>query len=124
MLLPSFLFVAGAAVFTLFRLFRARADRRQLWRFAVVVGLAVGLVRAVLACVGWYAVEHTGGSAQVPAFALAMLSWPEAALLPRAPGQTSASTYVSLFLLLVTSSTACIALVAAIAQAGRSHTEG
>ena len=117
-LLSTFLVIA-AATFILVRQLRAWAKDRHLWLFAVMLGLAIGLVRATLACVGWYVVEHSGGPAQVPAFALAMLSWPEAALLPRrAPGPTSASTHASLFLLLVVGSTACVAVIAALATVG------
>ena len=122
MVLLSILLVVAAATFILVRQFRARAEGRHLWRFAVMLGLTIGLVRATLACLGWYVVEHTGGPAQVPAYALAMLSWPEAALLPRrAPGPTSASTYASLFLLLIAGSTACVAVIAAIAKVGLSR---
>jgi hypothetical protein len=60
------------------------------------------VTRAALASLGWYVVEHTGGPLQSPAFALAMLAWPEAAMLTTsrvtpAPGLF----YVFLSLLLI-----------------------
>jgi hypothetical protein len=117
MVLPALLFVVGGGLLILYLWFRRRTAPIGMGRAALAVGLPAGVVRASLACLGWYVVEHTGGPAQVPAFVLAMLSWPEAALLPRrAPGMTSASLYVSLFLLLTLSTTAVVAIVAALAR--------
>jgi hypothetical protein len=95
-----------------------RQPRRQsAWRTALHLGLPAGIVRASLACGGWYVVEHTGGPLQIPAYVLAMFSWPEAALLPRSgPMVTPAGTYVLLFALLVVSTTMFVALLAAIAR--------
>jgi hypothetical protein len=115
MVLLSLSLVFGAAVALLFVWFRRIENSRTLWRTAIFVGLVVGLARASLACVGWYVVERTGGTAQIPGFLLAMLSWPEAVILPRhRTGVTPMSTYAQLFVLLVVSS---MALVAAIARA-------
>ena len=121
MVLISAALAVGAAAFVVWRLFSARAaNAQQLWRLALTLGVAIGVVRATLACLGWYVVEHTGGDAQVPGFALAMLAWPEAALLPRhTPGITPASTYVFLYLLLLISSTAAIVVIAALARTGK-----
>ena len=122
MILPSLLVVVGAAVALLFVWFR-RIERSRLWRTAVFLGLGIGLTRASLACAGWYVVEHTGGPAQVPAFLLAMLSWPEAALLPRQrTGVTPTSTYVQLFFLLTVSSTVLVTAIAASARRRSSST--
>ena len=91
--------------------------RQSAWRTALHVGLPAGIVRASLACFGWYVVEHTGGPLQVPAYVLAMFSWPEAALVPRgARTMTGAGTYVMLFTLLVVSTTMFVAVLAAIAR--------
>jgi hypothetical protein len=118
--LISLLLVFGGAGFLLFRWFRRQPRARSAWKTAILLGLGLGLTRATLACFGWYVVEHTGGPAQVPAFALAMLAWPEGALLPSTgPGLTPVSTYVSLFVLLVVSSMVLVAAIAAAARRGR-----
>ena len=120
MVLPTLLLVFGALAFVLFRWFRARPTAPSIWRAAILLGLGIGLTRAALASFGWYVVEHTGGPAQVPAFLLVMLAWPEAVLLPRVPPSgTPAGTYVSLFVLLVVSSLVLVTVIAAVARIGR-----
>jgi hypothetical protein len=122
MILLSFLILVGSLAAALFWLFRRPSTARTSWRLVLLLGLGIGIARASLACFGWYVVEHTGGPAQIPAFLLAMLSWPEAVLLPRrAPGPTPASTYVALFLLLVVSSVLLVSAIAAAARIGRSR---
>ena len=119
MVLISLLLVFGVVSAGVFRLLRGLSSRPSFWSVAVSIGIGVGLVRASFACLGWYVVEHTGGPAQIPAFAMAMLAWPEAALLPRTgPSQTPARTYVLLFALLVVSSTTFVAAIAALARIG------
>ena len=105
--------VFAAGVASLFLYFRSQPDRRSLWRRTVVIGIGVGVSRAGLASLGWYIVEHTGGPLQVPAFALAMLAWPEAAILDeRRTKAAPPEFYVSLALLLVVSTLFAVIVVA------------
>src|SRR5260370_38750285 len=78
MLIPVIVLLCSGAIVLLYRFFSTRRGARALWRSSVAIGSSVGIMRAVLACVGWYGVEHTGGPLQIPAFALAMLACPEA----------------------------------------------
>lgn len=87
----------------------------------MIIGCSVGLVRGVLACVGWYTVEHTGGPLQIPAFALAMLAWPEGALFGPHRGATPMGFYQALGGLLVATSSLLVAAVALAAQVTRSR---
>lgn len=96
MLTPLILLVFAAATFALYRYLRKKPDARALWRASITIGLSVGIVRAVLACVGWYVVEHTGGPLQTPAFLLALLSWPEAIIFSRHRGVAPLHFYLSL----------------------------
>ena len=116
MLTPVILLFVAAVAAVLFRYLRAKADVRALWRSSVVIGSSVGLARAVLACVGWYGVEHTGGPLQIPAFALAMLAWPEVVVFGRHQGPVSLHFYVSLGLLLIASSLVLVGGVALAVQ--------
>jgi hypothetical protein len=122
MILPSILVVFAAAIAGLYWHLRKQPDRRSLWRRTLQIGLGVGLARAGLASWGWYTVEHTGGPLQIPAFALAMLAWPEAALF-LAERRTTAvppEFYVQLSVLLIAGT---LVLVGAVALAvRRSHT--
>src|SRR5262245_6030805 len=104
------------AVFALYRYFVQKGDARALWRSAVIIGSSVGILRSVLACIGWYGVEHTGGPLQIPAFALAILALPEGALLGRHRGATPVSVYAVLAVLLFVTS---LLLVTAVALAAR-----
>ena len=89
-------------------------------RTAVYTGCILGILRAILASVGWYAVEHTGGPLQVPAFALAMLAWPEAMVFAeRHTTPAPQGFYLRLSLLLVTSTAVNIGLVGAVAALRR-----
>jgi hypothetical protein len=117
MVLPTLLVVFGAVAFVLFRWFRNRPSTASTWRGVMLLGLAIGLTRATLASFGWYVVEHTGGPAQVPAFLLVMLAWPEAVFLPRVPPSgTPVSAYMSLFVLLVVGSFILVTAIAAVAR--------
>jgi hypothetical protein len=80
----------------------------RLWR----ASLSIGIVRGVLASVAWYTIEHTGGPLQIPAYAVAMLAWPEAALLVRPRGPTPTSFYFALVVLLAATSALIVASVA------------
>src|SRR5438105_8870624 len=108
-----------AATVGLYRHFVATRCARALWRSSVAIGLSVGIARAVLACVGWYGVEHTGGPLQIPAFALAMLAWPEAVVFGRHQGPVPWHFYVSLGLLLIASSLVLVGGVALAVQVTR-----
>ena len=88
----------------LYRYLRAKRDSRALWRASVAIGSSVGIARAVLACGGLYGVQHTGGPFQVPAYALAMLALPEAMVFGRPRGSVPPGFYVSLGVVLLTSS--------------------
>ena len=120
MILPVFLLaVAGGVAALYWSLRRARGDR-SLVRRALFVGLTLGLARAGLASAGWYTMEHTGGPLQIPAYALAMLALPEAAVL-RTPRLTPATPafYVQLTMLLVTTTVALVAAVALVVKMRR-----
>ena len=101
----------------LFRYLRSRCDAGTLWRSSLTIGSSIGVVRAVLACAGWYGVEHTGGPLQIPAFALALLALPEAMVFGRHHGQVPAQFYVFLGLLLVATSLLLVIAVAFAVQA-------
>ena len=109
----------SAAMFALYRHLVTMRDGGTLWRRSVAIGLSVGLLRGGLASAGWYGVEHTGGPLQIPAFALAMLAWPEAALFARHRGPTQLSVYPLLALALTLSTVLLVAGVALAAQATR-----
>jgi hypothetical protein len=119
-ILPTIAVLFAAAVAALYFFLATRRDRRSLFRTAVYLGLTLGLIRAAGASFGWYIVEHTGGPAQVPGFALAMLAWPEAALF-RGRRLTPAPLefHVRLWLLLIASTTIVVALIAGVAARRR-----
>ena len=103
---------------------RRQSVRGRLWRSTLLIGLTVGVARAALASVGWYVVERTGGPLQIPAFALAMMAWPEAAFFLRERRTTPVPPefYLRLSLLLVATTTllaGVLAVVAWIAQRAR-----
>lgn len=120
MILPAVLILFAVAIAVLYSHLRRQPDRRSLWRTTLRIGLGVGATRAALASLGWYVVEHTGGPHQIPGFALAMLAWPEAAILPRrrltlAPPEF----YVYLSLVLVIGTLTLVGLVALAAGRNR-----
>jgi hypothetical protein len=120
MMLPTLLLVVAAALAVVYGHLRRQPDRRRLWLAAFRLGLGAGVARAVLASVGWYVVEHDGGPMQVPAFALAMAAWPEAALLPGPRvGTTPPGFYARLALLLVASTTVLVGAVALVVDSRR-----
>ena len=80
---------------------------------AIYLGLGTGALRAALSSLGWYVVEHDGGPLQVPAFALAMMAWPEAAVLAeRRTIPAPPHFYLQLSLVLMTTTVAFAAAVA------------
>jgi hypothetical protein len=117
MLIPIILLVLAVVAVVLSRYLRARSDAGALWRSTVTIGSSVGIVRAVLACIGWYGVEHTGGPLQIPAFALAMLAWPEAIVFGPHRGPAPVHFYGLLGLLLITTSLLVVSGVALAVQA-------
>src|SRR2546426_6321773 len=106
----------AAVTVALYRHLRAKRDVRALWRSSVTIGSSVGISRAVLACLGWYGVEHTGGPLQIPAFALTMLAFPEAIVFGRHQGPVPLNFYVSLGFLLFASSLFLVSGVALAVQ--------
>jgi hypothetical protein len=119
MLLFSVVLLWTAMVFALFRYLAMKRGGRALWRSSIAIGLTTGLLRGGFASVGWYAVEHTGGPFQVPAFVLAMLAWPEAALFGRHRGFTPLTFYPMLVATLTVSSVAWVAILALLVQITR-----
>ena len=114
MIFPSVLVASAALAAALYLYLRKPPTRRKRWRTALAIGVGVGLVRAVLASTGWYVVEHTGGSLQIPAFALAMLGWPEAIFLGAEHGaRAPTGFYLGLSLALVFGTVIMTGLVAA-----------
>ena len=114
----------AALTVALYLYLRTQRDSRSLWRSSVAIGSSVGIARAVLAAVGWYGVEHTGGPLQIPAFALAMLAWPEAMVFGRQHGPAPLTFYVSLAFLLIASSLLLVGGVALAVQISRGHRDG
>lgn len=112
----SIIFLYAAGIIVLYRHLDAKPSRRALWRSAVRVGFSVGIARAVLSCIGWYAIERTGGPLQIPAFALAMLAWPEAVLFGRHRGPVPLQIYVQLSLLLIVTSLLLVGGIALLVQ--------
>jgi len=119
MLILVFLLAFAALTVALYRYFRAKGDSRALWRSSVAIGSSVGIARAVLACVGWYGVEHTGGPLQIPAYALAMLALPEAIVFGRHQGPVPLNGHISLGFLLTASSLLLVCGVALAVQLSR-----
>lgn len=116
MLLLFIPLVFAAATFALYRYFRKKRDVRALWRASITIGLSVGIVRAVLACVGWYVVEHTGGPLQTPAFLLALLSWPEAIVFGSHRGVAPLQFYFLLGFLLIATTLVFFCAIAFVVQ--------
>lgn len=115
LVLPLVLVALGAG---LYRHLRQKRDTRALWRSSIVIGLTVGITRAVLASVGWYAVEHTSGL-QIPGYLLVMFAWPEAVVFGRLPGRAPLSFYLLLSALLIASSLIALSAVAFAVQVSR-----
>jgi NADH:ubiquinone oxidoreductase subunit 6 (subunit J) len=112
--------VLALVVAGMYWLMRRQPDRRSLWRMALYVGAGTGLVRAVLSSLGWYMFERTGGPLQIPAFALVMMAWPEAAILvERRVTPAPPSFYVQLSLLLVTTTLVAASVIAFVASKRR-----
>jgi hypothetical protein len=110
------LVVVTLVIAGMYGLMRRLPDRRSLWRTALIVGVGTGVLRAALSSLGWYIVEHTGGPLQIPGFAMAMMAWPEAALLAeRHVGPAPPSFYFQLSVILVTSTVTLVAVIAFIA---------
>jgi len=105
------------AMVTLYRYFVRKRDGRARWHSAAAIGASVGITRAILACTGWYVVEHTGGPLQIPAFALAMLAWPEAIVFGGHRGPVPLGFYPVLALLLIVTSMSLVTGVALAAHA-------
>lgn len=113
------LLLFAAAIVGLYRHLAAKDSVLALWRSAVAIGSVVGIGRAMLACVGWYTVEHTGGPLQIPGFALAMLAWPEATVLGRHQGSVPLQFYLWLGLLLAVTSLLLVSGIALVVQVTR-----
>ena len=110
------LVVATLVIAGMYGLMHRLPDRRSLWRTALIVGVGTGALRAALSSLGWYIVEHTGGPLQIPGFAMAMMAWPEAALLAeRRVAPAPPSFYFQLSVILLTSTVTFVALIAFIA---------
>jgi hypothetical protein len=119
MVVIGIIVVLAVATGMLYSFFRRR-DERYFWQTALLIGIGIGVVRALLASLGWYTVEHTGGPRQVPGFVLALSALPEAALLPQSRVAAAPPVfYVQLSALLIGSSAVVVALVAAVARVRR-----
>lgn len=113
MILPSLVVAVAVVVAVLYRRLRKQPDQRSLWRAALRIGFLVGVTRAALASWGWYMVEHTGGPLQIPAFALAMMAWPEAAIISqRRVAPVPPGFYILLSLVLVTGTMMFVSVLA------------
>jgi hypothetical protein len=120
MIAIAVLILLAALLAALHSLMRKQPDRRSLWRTAVYVGVGTGVARAALASLGWFMIGRTGGPLQIPAFALAMMAWPEGALLDeRRLTPVPPAFYIQLSVLLLASTLAVSCLVAVIAAKSR-----
>jgi hypothetical protein len=117
-ILPCIVIVFVAAIWAMSVYFAKRSPNRTFWRTALLIGLGIGVARAVLASIGWYTTEHTGGPLQIPGFLLGMLAWPELALLPRQRRTTPAplTFFVGLSALLIGSSVLFVAAIVGFAR--------
>lgn len=113
------LLLVVALAFGLYRHLRATSDSRTLWLSSLAIGSSVGITRAVLGCVGWYIVEHTGSALQIPAFAMAMLTWPEAMVFGQLRGPAPLRFYVQLGSLLIMTSLMLVCGVALLVHVSR-----
>ena len=116
MVLPAVVVAVVAATIVLARHLTRERGEGTLWPAALRVGVTVGVVRAVLAPIGWYVVEHTGGPLQVPAYVLAMLALPEGVLLAGHRGPASVGVLLALALVLLAGSVLAVSAVALIVQ--------
>jgi hypothetical protein len=108
--------IVALVVAGMYGLMRRQSNVRNLWRTALIVGVGTGVLRAALSSLGWFIVERTGGPLQIPGFAMAMMAWPEVALIAeRRVGRAPLSFYFEMSLLLVTSTVTFVALIAFIA---------
>jgi hypothetical protein len=120
MIAIAVLILLGALLAALYSLMRKQPDQRRLWHTALYVGVGTGVARAALASLGWYMVERTSGPLQIPAFALAMMAWPEGAMLDeRRLTPVPPAFYIQLSVLLIASTLAISGLVAIIAAKSR-----
>ena len=116
MVLAAILLACAATIVCLYVFLKSR-ERTRVFRTAVYLGCALGTLRAALASLGWYVVEHTGGPLQIPAYVLAMLAWPEAALLStRRTAAAPFAFYVQLSVLLVITTVLALVSIAAVAR--------
>jgi hypothetical protein len=122
-LLISFVLFA-ALVASMYFYLQRQPDRAHVWRNTLTIGFIAGALRAALATFGWYTIEHTGGPLQIPAYALALLAWPEGMFLDgRRLGPAPPEFYVRLCLVLVVSTFAVVGAVAALADMTRASRE-
>ena len=123
MILLILLVLVPAAIAVLFLHLGRAPNSRSLWRRILSIGLGLGIARASLASWGWYTVEHTGGPLQTPAFALAMLAWPEAIALDYYPRLALAPPgfYLLLSVVLVLSTLAVVTVVGMAVQSKSSR---
>jgi hypothetical protein len=104
-----------AVLFAIAATYRYLDTRAEPLRTAISLGCVLGALRAALVSAGWYVVEHTGGSLQIPAFALAMLAWPEAMIFAeRRTTPAPAGFYIRLSLLLTAGTVLFVGVVGAI----------
>ena len=117
-ILLTFVVLLAIALAAFYAHLRRESVHGGLWRSTLRIGFAVGVIRAALASVGWYVVEHTGGPFQIPAFALAMMAWPEAAFFLRERRTTPVPPefYIRLSLLLITTTMLLAGVLAVVAR--------
>lgn len=111
MVVAAVLLLVAVATILLHRYLGTRPDARELWRSTIGLGASLGTLRAVLACVGWYGVQHTGGPLQVPAYFLAMLALPEAIVFGGHRGAVPPTFYLALGSLLIVTTALMVSTV-------------
>jgi hypothetical protein len=116
MVLPTFVVAVVAAVVVLYRHLARRRDENALWPSALAIGIVVGLTRGLLASIGWYVVEHTGGPLQIPAYLLAMFALPEASVFRGRRGPASTEFLLLLGGVLLVSSVVAVSAVALVVR--------
>ena len=116
MIVPGVVLVSLAILAAMFLYLHKKSSRKAIFGSAVKLGFFIGVVRAIVACIGWYGVAQTGGFLQIPAFFMAMFAWPEAWLVRGGRNSLSPEFYLRLSGLLIIGSMLVVGAVAAVAD--------
>ena len=120
MIAPLFLLLMIAVAVALVRYLMRQPGTHALWRASLTLGAVAGAVRGIGASVGWYWTEHSHGGWQIAGFILAMLAWPEAALVDtRRVTPARAGFYLLIAVTLLITTVTAVSAIALILQLRR-----